>query len=138
MHINQIYQRPSTLRRALLASLLCLFSHAGFGAEKPEVIGYGVKGCNEYVVAFEGWEAGVDSEILEYIRYREWLGGLVTGLTLATGEGVLRGVSVKSAMRRLHVDCDERRESDFFGASMRLIRTLSAPADDPPETKPPE
>ena len=134
MRIYQNYFFPLPRLYVLLTALFYLFSHAAFGGEKLQVIGYGVKSCNEYIAAFEGWEAGVDSEILEYLRYREWLAGLVTGLTLATGEDVLRGVSVESAMRRLHVDCDESRESDFFGSTMGLIRALSAPADGPPET----
>lgn len=118
--------------------LLSLCSTASVAGEKLDVVGYGVKGCPQYLAAYEGWETGVDAEILEYIRYREWLAGLVTGLTLATGMDVLRGIDVESAMRRIQLDCDERGESDFFGASMRLIRLISEPVEGSTETEPKE
>jgi len=54
------------------------------------------------------------------------LTGLVTGLSLATGSDVLRGVDVKGAMRRIQVYCDEHPTEDFFIASMDLVRTLSS------------
>ena len=133
--INRSLFSPGRL--ALVLTILWSFSPtAALADEKLHVIGYGVKSCAEYLTAFEGWDEGVESGILEYIRYREWLAGLVTGLTLATGEEILRGVDVEGAMRRIQVDCDERRESDFFGAGMRLIRLLNAPEGDGTATKP--
>ncbi len=91
----------------------------------PQVLGYGVRGCDHYNAVFEGWENGQGEQIAEYIHYRDWLTGLVTGLSLATGSDVLKGVEIKGAMRRIQVYCDEHPTDDFFTASMDLIRILS-------------
>jgi hypothetical protein len=93
--------------------------------QRPQVLGYGVKGCDHYNLVFEGWENGQGDQIAEYIHYRNWLTGLVTGLSLATGSDVLKGVEIKGAMRRIQVYCDEHPTDDFFTASMDLIRILS-------------
>lgn len=93
--------------------------------QPPQVVGYGVKSCEEFNVVFEGWENGQGDQIAEYIRYRGWLAGLVTGLSLATGSDVLSGVEINGALRRIQVYCDEHPTEDFFTASMDLIRILS-------------
>lgn len=110
-------------RFRLTALLLGFISLSAVGGQ-PQVIGYGVKECEEYVTVFEGWEQGDESAIMEYLRYRGWLAGLVTGLSLATGSDVLKGVEVKGAMRRIQVYCDDHPDRDFFNASMELIRIL--------------
>ena len=91
----------------------------------PQIRGYGVQSCATYLKQFDGWEQGEEAGIVEYLRYRAWFSGLVTGLSLATGSDVLRGVEVKDAMRRLRVYCSEHTTEDFFAASKDLIRTLS-------------
>ncbi|WP_428605609.1 hypothetical protein [Sedimenticola sp.] len=91
----------------------------------PQVLGYGVKGCDHYNRVFEGWENGQGEQIAEYIHYQDWLTGLVTGLSLATGMDVLKGVEIKGALRRIQVYCDEHPTDDFFTASMDLVRILS-------------
>ncbi|TVT65435.1 hypothetical protein [Sedimenticola selenatireducens] len=93
--------------------------------ESPQVLGYGVKGCDHYNHSYNGWQEGQGDHIAEYIHYRDWLTGLVTGLSLATGTDVLKGVDVKGAMRRIQLYCDEHPTDDFFTASMDLIRLLS-------------
>lgn len=93
--------------------------------ETPQVLGYGVRSCEHYNDAFEGWENGQAEQIVEYLHYRDWLTGLVTGLSLATATDVLKGVEVKGAMRRIQVYCDEHPTDDFFTATMDLIRILS-------------
>ena len=131
---NRIYERAPACR-AWPVVLALLFTAAPAAADEGglQVLGYGVKGCDAYLAAFEGWEQGVDAGIIEYARYREWFAGLVTGLTLAVGVDVLAGTDVEAAMRRLQVDCDERRESDVFGAAMRLVRLLSGAGGDSEE-----
>ena len=118
--------RPVARFSAKLLLLLLLLPF-GSSAEdgRPQVLGYGVNTCATYIAAFNGWERGEESAIVEYLRYREWFAGLVTGLSLATGREVLSGVEVKDAMRRLQVYCGDNREEDFFRASMTLLRTLS-------------
>jgi len=107
----------------ITALLLGFISLSAVGGQ-PQVIGYGVKECKEYVTVFDGWEQGDESAITEYLRYRGWLTGLVTGLSLATGSDVLKGVEVKGAMRRIQVYCDDHPDRDFFNASMDLIKIL--------------
>ena len=94
--------------------------------DRPLVLGYGVKGCRDYTLAFREWDKGSEAYIAEYLRYRGWLAGLVTGLSLATGLDVLKGVELDGAMRRIQVYCDDEPNDDFFNASMRLIRALSS------------
>lgn len=127
------WRLPSQITALFLAMLCCAPSTSRAEGAKLEVVGYGVKACPAYLEAFQGWDDGVDEGILEYARYREWLAGLVTGLTLALGEDVLQGIGIESAMRRIRVDCEEQRESDFFGASMRLVRILSDRGEAPKE-----
>ena len=100
--------------------LLLLFWHIGTAAEKPQLWGYGVKGCREYLPAWENRAQGS-----EYQRFQDWLTGLVTGLSLATGKDVLQGVEIPVAMRRIQLHCEDHRDDDFFNASMSLIRLLS-------------
>ncbi len=60
----------------------------------------------------------------EYFRYRDWLTGFISALTLATGLDVMNGVDPKSAMRRINLYCEENLEKDFFAASLEFIRIL--------------
>ncbi len=131
MRKNKFYRRAFAAR-AWLVVLAIFFGAPPAAADEGglQVLGYGVQGCDAYLAAFDGWEQGGDAGIIEYARYREWFAGLVTGLTLAVGVDVLAGTDVEAAMRRLQVDCDERRESDFFGAAMRLVRLLSGAGGD--------
>lgn len=112
------------LKRGYLLIILLLSFPLG-AQEQPQVLGYGVKGCDYYNRSYHGWQEGQGDHIVEYIRYRDWLTGLVTGLSLATGTDVLKGVDVKGAMRRIQLYCDEHPTDDFFTASMDLIRLLS-------------
>jgi len=107
----------------LLALLqLCL---APVFAAPPQVLGYGVKPCEAYLEAYEGWDAGLEEQIEQYLHYRGWLTGFVSGLNLAMGKDVLQGVEVSGAMRRIQLYCDEKPTDDFFTASMSLIKLLS-------------
>jgi hypothetical protein len=112
--------------KKLLSVVLLTLSCACAGADKPLILGYGVKSCGDYLGVFSGWEQGEEEAIGRYLLYREWLSGLVTGLSLATGTDVLKRVEIQGALRRLQVNCDEHPEEDFFNASMRLIRELSS------------
>ena len=107
------------MRRAL-PWLLLILSLGVAAAEKPQVWGYGVKACKEYLLAWENREHGS-----EYYRFQEWLTGLATGLSLATGKDVLHGVEISVALRRIQLHCDDHQNDDFFNASMSLIRLLS-------------
>lgn len=105
--------------RRLAWLLLCL-PLCGVAAEKPQLWGYGVKGCKEYLLAWDNREQGS-----EFGRFQDWLTGLVTGLSLATGKDVLHGVEMDAAMQRIQLHCEDHPDDDFFNASMALIRLLS-------------
>ena len=105
--------------------LACWLPLASAESESPQVWGYGVKGCGDYIAAWEGREQGDADAAIDYLLYREWLAGLATGLSLATGQDVLVGVEIEQALRRIKLHCEEHREDDFFNASMALVRLLS-------------
>lgn len=94
-------------------------------AEMPPLWGYGVRSCDHYALAWNGREKGIEGKIAEYRRYQDWLAGFVSGVNLATGQDVLVGVTIESALRRIHLYCDEHRKADFFTATMDLVRLLS-------------
>lgn len=114
----------------LLALLLSVALSCG-AAEQPLLLGYGVKECRDYNQAFRDWQAQDEAALSEYLRYRGWLAGLVSGLSLATGMDVLKGVELTAAMRSIQVYCDEHPDDDFFAASMDLVKALGAPGDRP-------
>jgi len=89
-------------------------------ADQPQLWGYGVKGCRDYMAAWQERDSGG-----EFLRYQDWLTGLVSGLSLATGQDVIQGLEIPVAMRRIELACEEKPEQDFFNASMDLIRLLS-------------
>jgi hypothetical protein len=114
---------PKRLLTGLL--LACWLPLAAAEGDTPQLWGYGVKGCRDYIAAWEGREQGDAEAAMDYLLYREWLAGLVTGLSLATGQDVLVGVEIEQALRRIKLHCEEHREDDFFKASMDLVRLLS-------------
>ena len=100
--------------------LTLIFALPALAADEPQLWGYGVKGCDEYLAAWQTRDCGS-----EFIRYQDWFTGLVSGLSLATGQDVIQGVEIPAAMRRIQLACDEKPKQDFFNASMSLIRLLS-------------
>ena len=93
--------------------------------EKPALLGYGMKSCDDFITAWNEREQGVDRGIGEYRRYQDWLAGFVSGLNLATGQDVLRGADSAGALRRIQVHCSNKRKDDFFTAVMDLVKLLS-------------
>ena len=90
----------------------------------PKVWGYGTKSCTSYSATYKAWEAGKQDQVWEYFRYRDWLTGFISALTLATGSDVMRGVEPKSAMRRINLYCEENLGKDFFTATLEFIRIV--------------
>jgi len=117
------------VRSAVLSTILILCSAGVVAQESPKVWGYGVKECRSFLTAFNGWESGEEGGIAEYLRYRGWMLGLVTGLSLATGTDVLKGVEPDGALRRVRIHCNENPDDDYFSAAMGLIRQLSPLAE---------
>jgi len=94
-------------------------------AQTPQFWGEGVKSCREFVQVVEGRNAGKEADIAQYLSYRSWLSGFVSGLSAATDSDVLQGVPLNSAMRRIHLHCVEETSRDFANASMQLVRILN-------------
>jgi hypothetical protein len=91
----------------------------------PVVHGYGTHGCPQFLDTYKGWEAGDEQGILDFFGYEQWLAGLVSGLSLATGEDALRGVDVEGLMRRIKLRCEDDRDLDVMGAAMAHVAELS-------------
>ena len=108
-----------------IGALLLVFGIAQAATlERPRVWGYGTKACRDYVAAAAGWDIGQQDQIAEYLRYRDWLTGLVTGLTLATGIDILHGAEVEGAMRRIRPYCEDHPDEDFFTASTFYLKLV--------------
>ena len=111
------------LVRRLIAALF--ITSVAPAAAEPVIHGYGARGCPEYLDAYKGWEAGNEQSVLEYLGYEQWLAGLVSGLSLATGEDALRGVTVDGLMRRIKLRCEDDLDLDVLDAAMAHIKELS-------------
>ena len=114
------------MSRVTFCMVLYLWSAGAVALEGPQVWGYGVKQCRSFLTAFEGWDSGVDADIVEYLRYRSWMSGVATGLSLATSKDILRGMDPDGALRRIRIYCDEKPDHDFFSATLDLIRQLDS------------
>lgn len=90
----------------------------------PALWGYGVKPCSAFLATAPRDAISTSIADEDYLRYREWLAGLVTGLNLATGRDVLRDAELDAAMPRIRAICKDHPEDDFFNASLRLVRSL--------------
>jgi hypothetical protein len=90
----------------------------------PALWGYGMKSCSAFLASAPGGDASAEVAGPDYLRYREWLSGLVSGLNLATGRDVLRGAEIDAALVRIQASCQDRPKDDFFNASLRLVRSL--------------
>ena len=111
---------------ARIAMLLFFVSSVSVAENSPEVLGYGVKSCSAYLDTYARQKKGEDIAILEYLRYQDWVTGLVTGLSLATAMNVLGDVDVESVMRRVQIECEEHPDEDFFTATTKLIKQISS------------
>lgn len=110
--------------KAILLILFVLSTSVQAEGITPKVWGYGTKSCKSYVEAYKAKESGKQEQVWEYFRYRDWLTGHVSGLTMATGIDVMQGVDPKSAMRRIKLMCEEDLGNDFFTATMEFIRVI--------------
>jgi hypothetical protein len=93
-------------------------------AQAGELLGYGVRSCEDYQKAHAGWEKNDAKAVLEYFHYQDWLAGFISGLNYASGDDQLRGVGIPGVMRRNLIHCEERPGDDFFTATMVLLRGL--------------
>jgi len=114
--------------KSFSTGLLSLWLALGWGdasAGRPQVWGYGVKGCAEFLAAAAHADGGDGASGAEFQRYREWLAGAVTGLSLATDLDVLQGGGFDGVIQRLRKVCEGRPGDDFFTAVTALIRELN-------------
>jgi len=113
----------SLMMRTLLLALLFLWT-ASLAWAEPVLLGYGVKKCDELVLAWNEDKRGEKRGREELQRYRDWLGGFVSGLSLATGYDTLRGVSLDDAMQRIQTRCKNNLTEDVFNSTMNLVSLL--------------
>ena len=118
---------PRYTRTALTAVFMAVLAPAWSAPPAPSaptLWGYGVKSCSDFLTTAPG--AGTPAAVAsdEYLRYREWLAGLVTGINLTTASDVLRGAELDAAMGRIQRHCQAHPRDDFFNAAMALIRSL--------------
>ncbi|EXJ14611.1 hypothetical protein [Imhoffiella purpurea] len=90
----------------------------------PALWGYGVKSCTNFLAVVPRRDTPLELADEEYLRYRQWLAGLVSGLNLATRHDVLEGAQIDAAMSRIQSICQNDPSEDFFNASLRLLRLL--------------
>lgn len=114
--------RSCPLRRGLLAwALLPALALADTAQAAGQPLwGYGVRSCADYTAASAAPDTG------DLGRYEDWLTGFISGLNLATGEDVLRGSDIQTAMKRTLAFCKGKPDTDFFNATMDLVRSLRA------------
>ena len=113
-----------TVVAAVLAAVLTPVWDTAHAAPAPTLWGYGVKSCSDFLTTAPGAGASAALAGDEYLRYREWLAGLVTGINLTTASDVLRGAELDAAMGRIRTHCQAHPREDFFNAAMVLIRSL--------------
>ena len=119
-------ERNRLVLPCLTISVVLLFGSPLSAAENlPPLWGFGTKTCDAFLVAADGRDQGEDLQVWEYRRYQDWLTGFLSGLNLATGQDVLVGADVDSAMRRIRAHCRGHGKEDFFTSAMDLIRMLS-------------
>ena len=114
--------RETSLRTS---AALALVLSAGTASAGPVLWGYGVKTCAQFLDAAPGNSAPASIAGDEFLRYREWLAGLVSGLNLASGSDVLGGAQLDAAVAKIHARCKDEPNQDFFNASIEVIKTLS-------------
>ena len=109
---------------ALTIALVLTLSSLGVEAAPP-LWGYGVKPCRDFLTAAPSENAPTEVSGMEYLRYREWLAGLISGLNLATASDVLAGAELNAALTRIRARCQSHPDEDFFNASMSLVQSLN-------------
>lgn len=114
-------------RKHLLAVLFVSGSWCTGAQGTPKVWGAGVEGCFTYNKVFTDYQAKGEYGSRFYPRYREWLLGMVSGLSASTGLDMLYAVEPDGAMKRIHQICGEQPSSDFFSATMTMFSQMSIP-----------
>lgn len=128
------------MMRPILAGLIALAIAAHpAGADTGGLVGSGVKRCDGLTAAARGADRGEDEGVLELRRYSDWIAGFVSGLNLATGEDLLRHLSLDGAVRRIALHCADHPEEDVFSAVRTVLRALQSPEreDEPPGRRQP-
>jgi hypothetical protein len=88
------------------------------------VHGYGGRGCADYLDSNRAWDAGEERGALDFFGYQQWLAGMVTALSAATGRDVLHGADVEGMMRRIARRCEDDPGLDVFGAATGYLKQL--------------
>jgi hypothetical protein len=108
-----------TLSTITLLLGIAVGSPPGNSSSTPELWGYGVRACADYLRAVEAAESGKPTD---YQRYEDWFTGFISGLNLALDYDVLDGAGITAAMQRARAHCVGKPGDDFFTATMTLVR----------------
>jgi hypothetical protein len=119
------YLRSELMRQLLRLFCLTLAAFAFVAEADPVLHGYGGRDCPDFLETYRGWETGDERAVLDYFGYQQWLAGMVTAMSLVTGEDVLRGADVEGMMRRIRRRCEDDREREFFSAANAYLKELS-------------
>lgn len=94
-------------------------------AGSPVLHGYGGQECGRFLETRSQAEQGVARAVFDELAYSQWLAGLVSGLSLASGEDVLHGADVEGLMRRVQRHCEDDLSLNVMDAALAHIRDLS-------------
>ncbi len=74
-------------------------------AAAPVAIGIGAGSCQRLLETLRLADQGKVRAVANELRYRSWMAGFVSGLSVAGGEDVSRGVPLEGLMRQLRFRC---------------------------------
>lgn len=111
-------------RRVILVFTIYIVAAVPVAGAGPFVHGYGGRGCADYLASNRAWDAGAELGALDYFGYQQWLAGMVTALSAATGGDVLHGADVEGMMRRIKRRCEDEPGLDVFSAAMGYLKEL--------------
>jgi len=119
-----------TVALAVLAAVWLAGAPAARAADAGGLLGVGVESCDDFNLRHHSADRGEDLGILALRRYEDWAAGFASGLSLAAGRDLLRGVPFDGFMRRVALHCADNPRDDVFTAVNAVLRMLNAPEED--------
>ncbi len=112
-------------RRARWWLVLLLMGWPYLVCADPVVLGIGAMRCQDFLETERVAGRGEVSAVARRIRYRSWLAGFASGLSLASGEDVLRGVPLEGVLRQLRYRCEKHPGRAIAEAATGLLAGIS-------------
>ena len=112
--------------RFILGALMFSLACCGAAAASPPLLhGYGGESCERFLETRRQAEQGEARAVFDELGYSQWLAGMVSGLSLASGEDVLHGADVDGLLRRVQRHCEDDLSLNVMDAALAHIRSLS-------------